>query len=1067
MSNIRTQIQVENYVFSSGIDTKTNPIFVKEKLLLSNNAEQFNVSSQKTTGYVELGSTSITSSTINQHIFTYGSDLYRIQNNYLQTYRLDLDVFQDKSVFRVLDVSSFIGYSNIQGISTFPIISALYGIYIAYIIYSPTTGYFVLYVANTTSEKVLYQNDTFLADTGRVLDIVGTPNGFYIYTTSLYTIDPTAIDETVISTYDFSSYTNSAIESDLHYFTASDYPDYAQQYYPSLSGKYANGLLFILYRTGSDESCVGKMIVRNLSNLTVFYTTNYASAMDLTGNQGNLNIGAFALEDSNTHYVLFMFGYNFYLLNTGSFVNELEFSYTTPEDEIFQTFNVGILIDSTEFVMLKHNPVQSTTVDVQICPFINKYNYTTQTWSLYTNTCNTTFTNNYYYTVPGACCLAGGVVGLNSVAYFVVAAFSYCSLVVDSALVSETPVDQRRCSLFLVDSDYNVVQSLQSFDATLYTVYGETDTDPTYSYIPSVARIKINALANTDSNIIYPLLFNQSVYDNGEVITVTECVRLVNVSSVLPTQFFSVEYNRSSYFAVSQLTELSNSTVSEQNFFDFPQIILSEDDTVGSLTALGNYKYAAIYTWVNGQGELVRSAQSISQLITLSEDITSVRIDFTPLPFYSVKSNPIVKIYRSQNNGNVLTLVYSGAFIDLWDSGNFYFIDSQADTNILDEELIYTSSGVLSDFPFFPSNAFVSHVNRIFSIRQQDTLTIDYSKPTLNNIALASSPFFAFTVDPLGGDCVALASLDEKLIIFKQDYIFGVVGNPPDAFGQNSTLSTPTLINSPVGCISPNSVVRTPLGIIFKSYKGIYLLDRSLTVSYIGADVEDYNSETTLCAELLLRQNKIKISNLSGNNLIFDYYYNTWNVETGLIFVSSCVYNGDYTAQLYSGETYSSDTTIYKRNGVHYNQYIETPWFKCSGIQGQMQIEKIIILGRILGPHILNVQIFFDYVDAPMEFFTFNPTENTGLVNSFGIGNWGQLTVFGGTLNSNFEFNIQPNNLRCMSFKLSFSDAFQNLASETGESFDLSALTIAYVPVDNTNPLFVSQSITNGSSPTY
>jgi len=53
-------------------------------------------------------------------------------------------------------------------------------------------------------------------------------------------------------------------------------------------------------------------------------------------------------------------------------------------------------------------------------------------------------------------------------------------------------------------------------------------------------------------------------------------------------------------------------------------------------------------------------------------------------------------------------------------------------------------------------------------------------------------------------------------------------------------VTEPSLIPTDTGTINPRSIVLTPMGIMYQSEKGIYLLDRSLQVSYIGADVEAY-----------------------------------------------------------------------------------------------------------------------------------------------------------------------------------------------------------------------------------
>ena len=47
-------------------------------------------------------------------------------------------------------------------------------------------------------------------------------------------------------------------------------------------------------------------------------------------------------------------------------------------------------------------------------------------------------------------------------------------------------------------------------------------------------------------------------------------------------------------------------------------------------------------------------------------------------------------------------------------------------------------------------------------------------------------------------------------------------------------------------------------GVFFKSAKGIYLLDRSFQVHYIGADVEAYNALTIVGAAVVPDTNSVR-----------------------------------------------------------------------------------------------------------------------------------------------------------------------------------------------------------------
>src|SRR5262249_49074601 len=120
------------------------------------------------------------------------------------------------------------------------------------------------------------------------------------------------------------------------------------------------------------------------------------------------------------------------------------------------------------------------------------------------------------------------------------------------------------------------------------------------------------------------------------------------------------------------------------------------------------------------------------------------------------------------------------------------------------------------------------------------------------------SSFQQFRVD-IGGDCTALASTEDKLIIFKADRIFKVFGRGLNALGQSSDLTTPAPITADCGCIDPRSVVIMPKGIMFLSAKGIYLLTRDEQVIFLGANVQAFTDTFTVCASAQLLKDRREV----------------------------------------------------------------------------------------------------------------------------------------------------------------------------------------------------------------
>lgn len=1049
-------LKVTDFVFNNGVDTKSNPIFVTQNVLQLQNAEVFNQRIVKTKGYKELGNSDITSDTTNQYVFTYNDNLYKIQNNNISLYRPSVNNFLTLGDNRTVTSRSFLASSNINSLTYRPIISCVFEDYFCYTLYNPITFYYELYVFNVSRNVMEYTNLTFLLDngvsTGLVLDLIGITNSVVIYYIENTAASSTNVRETILNFNSFSVTENVNIITDLYLFTSSVAPDYVDVYYRSLSAKFVNGLVFVFYRTGSETDCEGKMIVRDLSTGTVFTQAGVGASVDLTQEQGLRNFGVFGLDTGEFQTVLFMFGLNFYVIDSNSYVITSDsFSYTTAAgyvngDEIFQTFNVGILPDSSELVFLKHNPEQTQVSGTQVCPFINKYNYVDKTWTLYTNDCDARYTEGEYFRVRGSCSLAGALVCLNNVCYFPVAVFSY---LYESGVVS-TPQIARRCTVFLVDSDYNVAETLYNFDVALNTVLD--GGQPTVSYVQTAPLVKIDAINNANIKTIYPFYIAQNLTDLNSSFNYTYSIRLFEVTSEIPTNFFHAEFNKSCYYGNSRLVELSGNSISEQNFFDYPQIEVTQSATAGSLVANGSYIWSAIYEWSNEKGEVVQSATAIEKQLSLTGGNTSANIYYTPPPFFSNKTSAKLKIYRTTNNGTVFFESNEFFVKDLPVSSSFVSVDTIADGTIEANPQLYTNGGILSKFPFPPSTAFVESNKRVWCISKNDPTLIYFSFPETSSVSLSANPQFFVQIPALGGDCIALANLDEKTIVFKKDYIYAITGNPPNAANANSTLRSPYLINSPVGGISPNSIVRTPLGIMFKSSKGIYLLDRSLGVSYIGAAVEAFNDNTVSSSTLLFSENKVKFSLLEGPVLSYDYYYQQWSVENSLFFTSSCIYDEDYVGLRLNGETFASYDG-YTRNGNTYSCVVQTPWLSSTAIQAYQEIKEIQLLAKYKGPHILKISVYFDYNDFPEQIIYFNPNDVLGVKNSYGLYDWGSVSTYGGNSTSLYVFRITPVRTACMSVSLGFEDIFENTVFETGNSIEFNHIRLVSRLVDAVYPL--------------
>jgi hypothetical protein len=254
---------------------------------------------------------------------------------------------------------------------------------------------------------------------------------------------------------------------------------------------------------------------------------------------------------------------------------------------------------------------------------------------------------------------------------------------------------------------------------------------------------------------------------------------------------------------------------------------------------------------------------------------------------------------------------------------------------------------------------------------------IRYTKPIQVGIATESFLGLDVIIESRGGDIVELASMDEKLIVFKKNSIYGIQGDGVDASGNGSTFSVPYLINSPVGCSEPLSVVRIPDGIMFKSTKGIYLLNRSVTVSYIGAPVEKFNNEKIVSSVIIETENKVKFTTNAGNVLTYDYYYGVWYTESNLAFVGTSLIQGKFCGVFNTGKVWLNNPSSYLRDGAQYSMKVQTAWLRLKGLQGYARAYRIYLLGDYKDTHSINIDVSYDYNETVAHTVNYVPVLNS------------------------------------------------------------------------------------------
>lgn len=468
----------------------------------------------------------------------------------------------------------------------------------------------------------------------------------------------------------------------------------------------------------------------------------------------------------------------------------------------------------------------------------------------------------------------------------------------------------------------------------------------------------------------------------------------------------------------------------EHGFHVFPEPVSLSTSTSSGL-AEGTYFYQAIYEWSDNQGTIFRSAPSITQKVVLGA--TSGKRVTVNVPTlrntYKTLNAPKIVIYRYSAAQPVYYQVTSVQAPLLNDPSvdSVSFLDSQVDSQIVGNNILYTNGGVLENIEPPSSDALTQWDSRVWTISGENPNLLFFSKEIVQDVPAEFSDQLTVYISPstaaqgYTGPVRAIYPMDDKLIIFKKNSIFYINGKGPNSTGANSQYSEPTFVTSTIGCDKQNSIVMTPNGLMFQSDKGIWLLRRDLGTEYVGKDVEDFNSSIVTSAQTIPATNQVRFSLNTGEVLMYDYFVGQWGTFKGISNISSCLYENQQTIIDKYGRVFQERPGTYKDGSNPVLLSFKTGFISLGGLQNYQRAYETFMLGEYLTPHRLTMGVAYDYDESIRQLATIVPNNYSGSWGS--SSTWGAVTTWGG--NSRREqWQINFKQQLCQSIQLSFQEYY-------------------------------------------
>jgi hypothetical protein len=385
----------------------------------------------------------------------------------------------------------------------------------------------------------------------------------------------------------------------------------------------------------------------------------------------------------------------------------------------------------------------------------------------------------------------------------------------------------------------------------------------------------------------------------------------------------------------------------------------SLSQTTGGSIADGTYSVRVTVEGSDAEGRLHRSAPGPIETITISGGggTAAIRVTWGAFPFgsFGQVTNEQAVYYRTAASGSVFFRTADG------NPGSQRDL-TESDANLTDNTILYTTGGELDNIAAPSSESLVANNDRLF-LYNKETDSIYFSKRLIDGEGMAFSDALRIRLNPRGGKGAVLGELDGNVIAFKSNNIQVISGDGPADTGSGGQFDGPSFVATDTGAREGSPVVQTDLGLVFVGERGPYLLNRSLQVQYIGADVEGFNDLNFTDAVEIEDKHQVRFSTEDGQTLVWDYVQNQWSTFTGLESSSAERWLGNHTIARANGDIWTERSDEYSDDGKPYPLKIGTSWVKLTGIQGYQRIRRAAVIGERFSDHTFVVRMYYDYND--------------------------------------------------------------------------------------------------------
>jgi hypothetical protein len=282
----------------------------------------------------------------------------------------------------------------------------------------------------------------------------------------------------------------------------------------------------------------------------------------------------------------------------------------------------------------------------------------------------------------------------------------------------------------------------------------------------------------------------------------------------------------------------------------------------------------------------------------------------------------------------------------------------------------------------------VTHGDRLFAASAEFPTRLRYSKPAIPGVPVSFPEGFELDI---GERITGLASIGGTLVVFSGRAIFVVYGDGPDATGGGGSFTIPQRLPTEHGCIDARSIAVFEGGVLFRSQRGIMLLDRKYSVQFIGAPVSDKLTYTTTILGVTviayLEQVRFMTNSDAGRWLVFDYSDATprwyvWTHATGIT-PRATLPTGSHWFLTDEGELWNENPTYaYDNNDLELwrTPSISTGWIHLGKLANFKRLWRVALTCERHNAH--GLRFYYQTTEGDTEQVDWTSTDLAATVNS-------------------------------------------------------------------------------------